>query len=186
MGIVSFWQLGVCRKPQGVKRTVVDLSQGAWNFFAGKVRPFPWANSSVIFGHRLDVTDIATQVEPVSLSEILKVGNTESVTPKMSWDEARPLLTFQLQKQPKTEPSETYSKEFRNGATLFPQSLVVFENPKSRARGVVYFRTNPAKGGWKGSERDGQVEERFVKSAFVFPVNLTVRNYWPFLHHCTI
>ena len=62
-------------------------------------------------------------------------------------------------------PSRAYADAFRNGATLFPQSLVVFEHPKSRARGVVYFRTNPAKGAWKGTDRDGQVEERFVKPA---------------------
>ena len=161
----------------GRGRTIADLSKDAWNFFAGKVRPFPWANSSVIFGHRLDSTDLASQVAPVPLSGVLNIGNTEAVRPKMSWDEAKPLLIFAGQKQRTTELGEAYSKEFRNGATLFPQSLVVFERPKSRARGVVYFRTNPAKGAWKGIERDGQVEERFVKSALfsrlVLPFGIT-------------
>ena len=38
-------------------------------------------------------------------------------------------------------PSPAYADAFRNGAALFPQPLVVFDQPKSQARGVVYFRS---------------------------------------------
>ena len=149
----------------GRGRTYVDLSPDAWNFFAGTVRPFPWANSSVVFGHKLDTTDPVDKVKPTPLSAMQRVGNTESVRLRMSWEEAKPLLTFTRQEQQHTEASEAYSGEFRNGATLFPQSLVVFERPNSRGRGIVYFSTNPAKGAWRGTNVTSQVEEQFVKQA---------------------
>ena len=149
----------------GRGRTYVDLSPDAWNFFAGAVRPFPWANSSVVFGHKLDTTDPASAIKPTPLAAMQRVGNTESVKPRMSWDEVKPLLTYTQQEEQHTEASEAYSGEFRNGASLFPQSLVVFERPKSRGRGIAYFRTNPAKGAWQGTNGDAQVEEQFVKQA---------------------
>ena len=149
----------------GRGRTYADLSPDAWNFFAGAVRPFPWANSSVVFGSKLDTTDPVSPVKPTPLAAMQRVSNTDSVRPRMSWEEVKPLLTFTQQEQHRTEASAAYSGEFRNGATLFPQSLVVFERPNSRGRGIVYFSTNPAKGAWRGTHGDGQVEEQFVKQA---------------------
>ena len=149
----------------GRGRTYADLSPDAWNFFAGSVRPFPWANSSVVFGRKLDTTDPVAKVKPAPLAAMQRVGNTDSVKPRMSWEEAKPLLTFTRQEEQHTEASAAYSGEFRNGATLFPQSLVVFERPNSRGRGIVYFDTNPAKGAWRGTNVTSQVEEQFVKQA---------------------
>ena len=149
----------------GRERTYADLSPDAWNFFAGAVRPFPWANSSAIFGRKLDTAGTTAKVKPAPLSGMQRVGNTEAVRPRMSWEEAKPLLTFTIQEQQRTEASAAYAGVFRNGATLFPQSLVVFERPKERGLGLVYFRTNPAKGAWRGKDDDGQVEEQFVKQA---------------------
>ncbi len=149
----------------GRGRTLADLSPDAWNFFAGTVRPFPWANSSAVFGRKLDIGESAAKIKPTPLAGMQRVGNTESVRPRMSWEEAKPLLTFTRQEQQRTEASAAYSGEFRNGATLFPQSLVVFERPEDRGLGIVYFRTNRAKGAWRGTERRGQVEEQFVRPA---------------------
>ena len=149
----------------GRGRTLADLSPEAWNFFAGAVRPFPWANSSAVFGRKLDTADPAAKVKPTPLAAMQRVGNTESVRPRMSWEEAKPLLTFTQQEQRHTEASEAYAGVFRNGATLFPQSLVVFERPEERGLGIVHFHTNRAKGAWRGTDRSGQVEERFVKQA---------------------
>ena len=149
----------------GRGRTLADLSPEAWNFFAGTVRPFPWANSSAIFGRKLDTDGNGAKVKPTPLAAMQRVGNTEAVRPRMSWEEAKPLLTFTRQEQRYTEASEAYAGVFRNGATLFPQSLVVFEQPDSQALGKVYFRTNRAKGAWQGTEGSGQVEEQFVKQA---------------------
>ena len=149
----------------GRGRTYADLSPEAWNFFAGAVRPFPWANSSAVFGSKLDTTDPAAKVKPTPLSEMQRVGNTEAVRTRMSWEEAKPLLTFTQQEEQHTEASAAYAGAFRNGATLFPQSLVVFERPNYRGRGIVYFRTNSAKGAWRGTDGEGQVEEQFVKQA---------------------
>ena len=149
----------------GRGRTLADLSPEAWNFFAGTVRPFPWANSSAIFGRKLDTDGNGAKVKPTPLAGIQRVGNTEAVRPRMSWEEAKPLLTFTRQEQQHTEASAAYAGVFRNGATLFPQSLVVFERPEERGLGIVYFRTNRAKGAWRGTDRRGQVEEQFVKQA---------------------
>lgn len=146
-------------------RTLVDLSKEAWNFFAGQATPFPWANSSVIFGDRLDTTDAAREFQPVPLEGIQDVGNTGAIDSRMDWDTVKPLLTFTGQEQWATAPSPAYAAAFRNGATLFPQPLVVFEQPISRAMGRVYFKTNSGKGQWKGKERSANVEEQFVKPA---------------------
>ena len=149
----------------GRGRTYADLSPEAWNFYAGAVRPFPWANSSAVFGLKLDTANSEVKVKPTPLAGIQRVGNTEAVRPRMSWEVAKPLLTFTRQEQQRTAPSPAYAAAFRNGATLFPQPLVVFERPDDRIRGRVYFNTNPGKGRWQGKERSSYVEERFVRPA---------------------
>ena len=152
----------------GRQRTLANLSPGAWDFFAVNAPPFPQANSSVVYGSKIDAASSTTPSRPIPLADIVEATNSEPVNTKMSWEEVKPRLRWNKRKQWPVAPSPAYANAFRNGATLFPQSLVVFEQPNSRSRGVVYFRTNPAKGAWKGTERDGQVEERFVKPA-VFP-----------------
>ena len=142
--------------------THVDLSADVWDFNGVQAPPFPQANSSVIFGTKAP----ANRQDPgyKALARIREQAGT-GIDTRMAWDDVKPLLTYSYRKEWPTSPSPAYADAFRNGATLFPQSLVVFEEPKSRARGVVYFRTNSAKGAWKGTERDGQVEGRFVKPA---------------------
>ena len=147
----------------GRGRVLADLSKDAWDFFAVNNPPFPQANSSAVFGQRLDTTNPAEVVTPVALSDIQQVGNIEPVHIRMPWDKVKPLLTFTRQKQWPTAPSPAYAVAFRNGATLFPQSLVIFEKPNSQALGTVYFNTNPAKGAWQGTNGEGQVERQFIK-----------------------
>ena len=149
----------------GRQRTLADLSTSAWDFFDVNAPPFPQANSSVVYGSKIDAASSTTPSRPIPLADILEATNSEPVNTKMSWPEVKPRLRWNKRKQWPVAPSPAYANAFRNGATLFPQSLVVFEQPKSRSRGLVYFRTNSAKGAWKGTERDGQVEERFVKPA---------------------
>ena len=107
----------------------------------------------------------AGNVKP--LAGIQEATSAEPVNTRMSWDEVKPRLQWQQRREYPIAPSPAYADAFRNGATLFPQSLVVFEQPQSRARGIVYFQTNQAKGKWSRteSERTGSVEERFVKPA---------------------
>ncbi len=147
----------------GRNRTLADLSKDAWDMFAVSDPPFPQANSSVVFGARPRA--IRQNTKPKALASVLAVSNDDPVDTKMSWAEVKPRLRWNRRREWPTAPSPAYAGAFRNGATLFPQSLLVFERPQSEARGVVYFRTNPAKGVWKGKERDGQVEARFVKPA---------------------
>ncbi len=149
----------------GREPTLADLSKDAWDFMDVNAPPFPQANSSVIFGTKQDTRNRRRTNQAAPLAGIQAVSNTETVDTRMPWDEVRPKLTFTLRKERKTAPSEAYAGAFRNGATLFPQPLVVFEEPKSRAIGKVYFRTNSGKGAWKKQERNGRAEERFVKPA---------------------
>lgn len=142
----------------------VDLSATAWDLSAVNDPPFKGsAHASVIFGKR---------VQPGSRQKpnIKPLGTVQKVTgggidKRMDWNDVKPLLTFTSLKQWQTAPSPAYADAFRNGATLFPQPLCVFEKPLSRALGKTYFRTNAGKGAWKGKERNGQVEERFVREA---------------------
>ena len=164
----------------GRGRTYADLSPEAWNFFAGSVRPFPWANSSAVFGRKLDTDGNGAKVKPAPLAGIQQVGNTEAVRPRMSWEEAKPLLTFAGQKQWPTAPSPAYADTFRQGATLVPQSLVLFDEANAeRALGTVRFRTERGKGDWHGLERQGRIEERFAKPALfskhILPFGVTGR-----------
>ena len=164
----------------GRGRTYADLSPEAWNFFAGAVRPFPWANSSAVFGRKLDTDGNGAKVKPTPLAAMQQVGNTEAVRPRMSWEEAKPLLTFAGQKQWPTAPSPAYADTFRQGATLVPQSLVLFDEANAeRALGMVRFRTERGKGDWHGLERQGRIEERFAKPALfskhILPFGVTGR-----------
>ena len=146
--------------------TLADLSQDAWDFMNVNSPPFPQANASAIFGTKVNaVGRRRRRAQATPLAAIQTVSSAESVNPRMSWDEVRPKLTYTRRIARQTARSEAYADAFRNGATLFPQPLVVFETPNSRALGKVYFKTNPGKGVWKGRERNGSVEERFVKPA---------------------
>ena len=150
----------------GRSRTLVDLSEDAWDLFDINSPPFPQANSSVIYGTRIEAGNSTARVEPKPISGILAAGNSEAVGIGMAWDKVKPMLQWNRRQEWPIAPSATYGNAFRNGATLFPQPLVVFEKPDSRARGLVYFGTNSGKGKWRGKERAAQsVEERFVKPA---------------------
>ena len=145
--------------------THVDLSKDAWDFFRVNAPPFPQANSSVVFGGKVRANRQSSNVKP--LAGIQEATSAEPVNTRMSWDEVKPRLQWQQRREYPIAPSPAYADAFRNGATLFPQSLVVFEQPQSRARGIVYFQTNQGKGKWSRteSERTGSVEEQFVKPA---------------------
>ena len=158
---------GVWSLPEtsGRQPTLIDLSKGGWDLMGLNSPPFPQANSSVIFGTKLGAGRRRLQLQAVPLSGIQEISNSERVNPKMPWDEVSPKLTFTPRLAHLTKSSEAYVNAFRNGATLFPQPLVVFEQPLSRALGKVYFRTNTGREAWAGSSRNGQVEERFVKPA---------------------
>ena len=142
--------------------THVDLSKDSWDFYNVQAPPFPQANSSVVFGAKTPANRQRPRYRP--LAKIREQTGT-GIDPRMAWDDVKPLLTYSYRKQYPVAPSPAYADEFRNGATLFPQPLVVFERPTSSALGVVRFKTNAGKGAWKTKERDGQVEERFVKPA---------------------
>ena len=146
--------------------TLADLSKAAWDFMNVNSPPFPQANASAIFGTKVNtVGRRRRRAQAAPLAAIQTVSSTESVNPRMSWDEVRPRLTYTRRIARQTALSETYADAFRNGATLFPQPLVVFEGHGSRSLGKVYFRTNPGRDNWKGRERNGSVEERFIKPA---------------------
>ena len=140
----------------------VDLSRPAWDLSGVNAPPFPQAQSAVVFGAKVRANTQSPNLKP--LGDTLRIVG-DAVNTKMSWPEVRSKLRFTERKEWPIEPSQAYAASVLNGANLFPQSLLVFERPRSRGRGVVYFRTNPAKGIWKGSDRDGNVEERFVKRA---------------------
>ena len=140
----------------GRQPTITDLSKDAWDFMEVKEPPFSQSHSSVVFGTR---QPIGSNTNATALTHILSVTNTESVNTRMAWEEVENKLTFTRRQQAQTAPSEAYSKSFRNGATLFPQPLVVFEGVESRALGKVWFTTNKGKDNWKGKERRGAVEE---------------------------
>ena len=142
--------------------THIDLSKDAWDFYGVNSPPFPQANSSVVFGTKVAADRQTPNLKPLDgIAEVTGSG----VSGSMAWDDVKPKLTFSGRSKQPVAPSPAYANAFRNGATLFPQPLVVFERPISRALGRVYFETNTGKGTWAGQDRKGQVEARFVKPA---------------------
>ena len=142
--------------------THVDLSKDAWDFYRVNAPPFPQANSSVVFGTKVRADRQSPNMKPLGG---VQEATGSGISTNMAWEDVKPKLTFTQRKEWTIRPSPAYANAFRAGATLFPQSLVVFERPQSRSRGVVYFRTNSAKGTWRGTDRQGEVEERFVRPA---------------------
>ena len=144
--------------------THVDLSKDAWDFYGVNAPPFPQANSSAVFGSKVRANRQNNNIKPLAN---IKEATGSGVNTGMGWNEVKPLLQWHSRREWPAARSPAYAEAFRNGATLFPQSLVVFEEPQSRARGVVYFQTNQSKGKWSRPERErtGSVEERFVKPA---------------------
>ncbi len=142
--------------------THVDLSKEAWDFSGVNAPPFPQAQSSVVFGTKVRADNQSPALKRLDRT-VQIVG--DALTTNMSWAEVKPRLRFTERQEWPIDPSEAYSAQVLNGTNLFPQSLLVFERPLSRGRGVIYFRTNPAKGIWRNTDRDGNVEERFVKQA---------------------
>ena len=142
--------------------THVDMSKEAWDFQSVNAPPFPQAHSSVLFGTKVPTNRQNPGVKPLGqVQQKLGVG----ISSKMAWSDVKPLLSYTYRKEYPTAPSPAYAGAFRVGATLFPQSLVVFERADESSRGLVRFSTNPAKGAWRNTERTGQIEERFVKPA---------------------
>ena len=142
--------------------THVDLSKDAWDFSGVNAPPFPQAQSSVVFGTKVRADNQSPALKPLDKT-VQIVG--DALNTNMSWSEVKPRLRFTQRQEWPIAPSPAYSAQVLNGTNLFPQSLLVFDRPLSRGRGVVYFRTNPAKGIWQNTDRDGNVEERFVKQA---------------------
>ena len=180
------FRAGVWSLPEtsGRPSTLIDLSKDAWDLMNLNSPPFPQANSSVVFGTKLNTGERrGRRVQAVPLSDILGISNTESINPKLPWDDVSPKLTFTPRTRYDTKPSEAYANAFRNGATLFPQPLVVFEQPLSRALGKVYFRTNTGKGAWADSARNGQVAVFSSFTAFRYgrpiPHHSSFHTGWP-------
>ena len=143
--------------------THVDLSHDAWDMSRVSAPPFPQAHSSVVFGRKASVESKPNgNIKP--LGGVIEASGS-GVSVGMEWEDVKPLLRWEQRIERAVAPSPAYADAFRNGAALFPQPLAVFDQPQSRARGIVYFRTNKGKGDWSGYERDGDVEEQFVKPA---------------------
>lgn len=143
----------------------VDLSKIAWDLINVQEPPFKGsAHASVIFGERVVANIQQPNIKP--LGDIYDVSGN-GVDKRMAWDDVKPLLTYALRKQWIVAPSPAYAdKKFYQGATLVPQSLVVFsESNAERALGKVNFHTEIGKGAWKGLESYGRIEEHFAKPA---------------------
>lgn len=158
--------------------THIDLSKDAWDFYGVNAQPFPQANSSVVFGRKVRADRQSPGLKPLAG---IQEATGNGVNTRMRWDEVNPLLQWNRRREWTVAPSPAYSNAFRTGATLFPQSLVLFEQAQSRARGVVYFRTNAGRRVYQGTDRDGDVEEQFVKpvlfSQQLLPFGTTGRYY---------
>lgn len=144
--------------------TNVDLSGPAWDMTGVNAPPFSHANSSVTFGTKLN-GDMGRQ-SAVPMRSIMRVSG-DGVEPSMGWSEVKPKAKFTPAPQWPSEASEEYASRFRQGATLVPQSLVLFDSDDSEEglRGNLNFITRNAKRPWDTLQGPGTVESRFVLPA---------------------
>lgn len=161
------WNLRVRsgRAIRGTERsTHVDLSKDAWDLSGVHAPPFPQASSSVVFGAKVRGNRLHPAYRPLTG---IQEAHGNGVEIGMSWEDVQPLLRWESRREWPMEPSTTYANAFSNGATLFPQSLVVVDQPSSQAQGIVYFQTRQGTGGWviDDADRYGFVEERFIRPA---------------------
>lgn len=145
-------------------QTNADLSGPAWDMTGVNAPPFAHANSSVIFGTKSN-GDRGRQ-SAVPMRSIIRVSG-DGIEPSMAWSEVKPITTFTRSVQWPNEPSDEYARRFRQGATLVPQSLVLFDSDDSDEglRGTVNFTTRSAKHPWNSLQGQGVVESRFVLPA---------------------
>ena len=158
------------------KATKVDMSEPAWDMTAVHAPPFAHVQSSVVFGTKMESDNGNKSGVPMK-SMLRPVG--KGVDASMGWCEVEPLLEWRRATEWPGEPSEAYVGEFRLGASLVPQSLVVFDEGSQR-RNTVQFTTEPGKGVWATLSRQGVVEPRYVLKA-VFSKHLV-----PFGHTGTL
>ena len=149
---------------ESMRNNQVDLSKDAWDLSAVNAPPFPQASASVVFGTK--VVPHRTQPRYKAISGIQR-PNANGVNIDMPWPEVKCKLNWTKRLELLTKPSDAYASTFRNGATLFPQSLVVVQAPSSQAQGVVYFQTKQGTQHWviQDDERQGQIEAQFIKPA---------------------
>ena len=156
--------------------TKVDMSEPAWDMTGIHAPPFAHVQSSVVFGTKIELDNGNKSGVPLK-SMLRPVGN--GVDSSMGWCEVASLLEWKHATEWPGESSEAYVGKFRLGASLVPQSLVVFDE-ESQRRNTVQFTTEPGKGVWASLSRPGVVEPRFVLKA-VFSKHLV-----PFGHTGTL
>ena len=147
-----------------------DLSEPAWDMTDISEPPFPHVHSSVLFGNKMDSREQAKAARP--LKSILRASG-DGVNTSMGWDEVKSSLDWKHATEWSFKPSDEYGNRFNRGADLSPQSLVVFDESTARPgiQGRVRFTTNEGKGNWRGLNREGTVEQRFVLNA-IFSTNV--------------
>jgi len=153
-------------KKSGIESRMASLT-GAWDLSGVRDPPFAQAASCVVFGSK------SAASSALAPGAVLAFRNRKGkkVTPSMRWPAARLALDMGRLRSWKTAPS-AYLGKFRNGATLFPQALVVCDPGETHVRKAhATFRTRKSKGAWAGLALDGQVESRFVYAG-VFSKNI--------------
>ena len=146
------------------RATKVDISSPAWDMTEVKAPPFPHCHSSVVFGTKLN-QERGNQ-SAVPMNAILIVSGND-IQPSMGWSDVKPQLSYSPAIQWPSKASDEYAKRFRQGATLVPQSLVLFdtEHAEKVLHGSIRFTTRKAKSPWSELKRSGRVESRFVLPA---------------------
>lgn len=142
----------------------VDLGHAAWDLTGVQPPPFPHAAASVVFGEKIGSGAASSRSERLSTIHSV-VG--DGIDGKSPWRDVERRIEFKPAPSWATSPSHAYAYRFRQGATLVPQSLVVFspDDEHDSLGNSVGFTTQPAKEGWNALRRTGTVEKRFVLEA---------------------
>lgn len=136
------------------KKLSVELN-GAWSFKDVNKPPFDSAHSCVIVG--------ATSSASKSMDGHVNVSG-ENVDARAGWADVKPKLSCFRSKRSSASSKLHYQDKFRNGATLFPESLVITATTARVPPNLIDFTTRKGKGIWAGSQT-GRVENDFVLKA---------------------
>ena len=146
---------------------------GGWDLTKVKDRPFESSDSCTIFGFKSDTADMLSEWE-------LLTG--KGITVYSEWQTIASSLSRKPVERTVPQAKQAYEGQFKQGASLVPQSLVLApEVSKGSFKGTLKFTTKTGgKPPWVGptlGSRSGEVEQEFVfnviRSSNLLPFRIT-------------
>ena len=144
-------------KKSNLESRMASLTE-SWDLSKVNDPPFKQASSCVVFGTKEKTPSALTE----SNMKIFQNHDDKKILRTMRWPAVKLALDMHKPRIWHTASSE-YSGAFRNGATIFPQTLIVCDGDETHVRNkYTIFKTRASKGAWQNLVQEGKVENSFI------------------------